>query len=283
MWWSLFLVLFAFTVGFGTHRIVALQKRLKASESSQSDRQLVKAIREGTLGVEDLRDAGFDKAVAKALSTTGPSPSKDRAIWTVPDGEEPTEADYFLMGFDMLMGAMNAPKSADDIVRQMAGDDLKWTPLPLPRNLDNMPITELIPGDEAWLKTDTIFYNEKGRLVVTDWAPCLPDPCDVRIIRIRQMRGGFELALPMGFSRPIPTHCKKDERSRQKALSPARVVYYANTKFAKGDPKGHWPSHLEIRNTATNVQASILKDRRGEGLYGRGGEAYDLPFYPEDK
>lgn len=139
-------------------------QRNKALEAAQVDVEIVRALREGDLGVDDLHEIGFDKVRQEATGWRPSLPSSTE-VPSLPEAEEEQPSEY--QPFQ-----------------------------PLPYRRDIREIKNMTRGDEVWISTSTIGHNKHGEVTLWATSSCSSVQLDNCRCRLRMLSDGLlELAV----------------------------------------------------------------------------------------
>lgn len=188
----------------------------KTLPESATDSELVRAIREGELGIEELREAGFDRVVERT-----PKDNQNEGLQHVAQ-------------LSQEAASVSAPDAAPEY---------KWRPLPMRRSKPPEFLKDAIRGEEFWIELGDLHYDKDGRVHIWHTAN-LHHTSDTNVsVRVRVLEQGiFEVAVPCGaqgaFSDLLTT-------APAFYLEVYRVRKYANTKWVGGDPLKRFKSLSE--------------------------------------
>lgn len=145
-------------------------QRGNALQAAQVDVEIVRALREGDLGIEDLHEIGFDEVRQEA---TGWRPQLR--------GQEP----------EIVAEESELAETAT------ARAELGYQPFdPLPYRRDVQFLRNMTPGDEVWIQTVQIMHSRRGDVTLLNSAVCYSAPSEGHRCRLRMLRNGqLELAV----------------------------------------------------------------------------------------
>lgn len=140
-----------------TRKLEALMKsNAKELKAAEVDVEIVRALREGEIGIEDLQAVGFEKvrqeATGSALALSSPVPV------------------------------------VEDEQKRMP-----FVPLPYKRNVSRLE--HLVSGDEVWIRLGEVFHDRDGCPCLWKATLCHPAPSRHVRTRVRYYEGEHELGI----------------------------------------------------------------------------------------
>lgn len=137
-----------------------LEGQVKALKSAEVDQEIVRALREGDIGVDDLHSVGFEKVRQEATGNI--------LEFAAPENEEESESEY-----------------------------QPFNPLPYKREISTLD--GMTPRDQVWVSMSAIRHSGSGEVTMWTTATCSHLHSSARRCRLRKLETGeYELAIDPG-------------------------------------------------------------------------------------
>lgn len=245
-------------------------KTATSKSLSPTDAELLKAIQEGTLGVKDLQEAGFDKAVDRAPQSLDEVSPTLRMIKGARTSSEVRRISEIAAEACRGTGAL-ARQTIQELEEKLARAKLKWEPRPT-RALFNHPLENWVQGEELWIRPSSLFYDTRGIVHLSGLAVGQHCPMMDFNVRVRVWAPeAWEVSVPCGADMAFNARVIPSDLSCHGFRPVVHMTQYANTRYAGGDPK----NRFRLVDQSSEEYKTLI--------YGKGVLSYVVPFYPHDK